>query len=310
MPKIEEAQEILRELGLPKEQQNEMSAFTLLALCGIREDDSWSKTKRKSLTLRKGIMEFVNRNYRPYAENSRESFRRQVLHQFVQAGIADHNPDDPSLPTNSSRNHYALSKPVANVIRAFGTPDWQVSLSRFLKKNSTLIELYDPKRKLHCVPVRLPDGTELLLSPGKHNELQAVVVSEFASRFVPGGHLLYLGDTAKKNLVFDRSRLAKLGIPITEHDKLPDIVLYDAKRKWLFLVEVVTSHGPLSPKRMQEFRDLLSQCSAGVVYVTAFPDFACFKRYASQIAWETEVWIAENPDHMLHYNGDRFLGPR
>ena len=118
MSKVEEAREILRELGLPKPQQNEMSAFTLLALCGVKETDPWAKTRRRSLTIRKGIMEFVNRNYRAYAENSRESFRRQVLHQFVQAGVVDHNPDDPSLSTNGSKNHYALRERVARVIRS------------------------------------------------------------------------------------------------------------------------------------------------------------------------------------------------
>ncbi|MFS2517149.1 MULTISPECIES: BsuBI/PstI family type II restriction endonuclease [Parabacteroides] len=30
----------------------------------------------------------------------------------------------------------------------------------------------------------------------------------------------------------------------------------------------------------------------------------------ADIAWETEVWIAENPGHMIHFNGDRFIGPR
>ena len=101
-----------------------------------------------------------------------------------------------------------------------------------------------------------------------------------------------------------------LHFPITEHDKLPDVVIYDEKRNWIFLVEAVTSHGPMSYKRVLEIELMLANCPAGLIYVSAFPDMAEFRRHTSKIAWDTEVWIAELPDHLIHYNGDRFLGPR
>ncbi|MBU1472992.1 hypothetical protein KKB64_04375 [Patescibacteria group bacterium] len=139
---------------------------------------------------------------------------------------------------------------------------------------------------------------------------QAAVVHEFAPRFAPGSKVLYLGDTAKKNLYVDDKTLADLGIPITEHDKLPDIVLFDSKKKWLFLIEVVTSHGPMSPKRVIELGVMLKNCKVGKVFVTAFPNFTEFRKHTPEIAWETEVWLADIPDHMIHYNGDKFFGPR
>jgi type II restriction enzyme len=119
-----------------------------------------------------------------------------------------------------------------------------------------------------------------------------------------------LGDTAKKNLYLDTVSLGKLGIPITDHDKLPDVVLYDEMRSWLFLIEAVTSHGPVTPKRVIELDAMFAECKIGRVYVTAFPDFAEFRKHLRTIAWETEVWLVEMPDHMIHFNGDRFLGPR
>ena len=112
------------------------------------------------------------------------------------------------------------------------------------------------------------------------------------------------------NLVVNTKALANLGIPITEHDKLPDVVLHDRTRRWLFLIEAVTSHGPVSPKRIVELEKMFAECPAGLVYVSAFPDMAEFKRHAPQIAWETEMWLAEVPDHLIHFNGDRFFGPR
>ena len=118
-----------------------------------------------------------------------------------------------------------------------------------------------------------------------------------------------MGDTENKTLILDRTGFEELEIPTPRHDKLPDIVLYDEARNWLFLIEAVTSHGPVSPKRHFELEEMLQRCSAKRIYVSAFPDFATFKNFLTDIAWETEVWLAEIPDHMIHFNGDRFLGP-
>lgn len=311
MSKIKEAQRILTELGLPKAQQNEISALTLLALSGIKESDSWKKAQRSSLKVTKGIMAFMAKHYkRRYAPNTRETVRRQVLHQFVQARLADYNPDNPQLPVNSPNAHYAISKPVLEVIRTFETKNWPSAVTTFKTEVGELQKRYVKDRDLTLIPLKLSSGTIIRLSPGKHNQVQAAVVNDFAARFAKGSMLLYLGDTAKKDLHLDSKMLKKLGIPIDQHSKLPDVVIYEPNKNWLYLIEAVTSHGPITPKRILELEDLLKNCTAGRVYVSAFPDFAQFKRYTSALAWETEVWIMEHPDHLIHFNGDKFIGPR
>lgn len=308
MDKLKEAQDILKSLGLPAAQQNDMSAWTLLALCGIEEKDNWSNSSRHSVTVSKGIMNFVAKKYkRKYAPNTRETFRRQVLHYFLQAGVVGLNPDNPGLPTNSPNVHYALTQDALDVIRNYGTKRWRMAIANFRKNQTALVDIYENKRKFRLVPVRLPDGENVMLSPGEHNILQSLVIEKFAPRFVPGGKRLYLGDTSKKNLFVAKSDLAKLGVPVTDHDKLPDIVMLDEKRNRLVLVEVVTSHGPMNPKRVLEIGKVLTGCPLELVYVSAFPNFTEFKRHLKDIAWETEVWISEFPDHMIHYNGDKFL---
>ncbi len=309
--RVKEARGVLKCLGLPASQQNEISALTFLALCGIKPNDLWENSYRHSLTVSKGIMDFAAKEYKKrYAPNTRETVRRQVLHQFVQAHIADYNPDNPALPTNSPLAHYAITESALAVIKTFGTKKWDVSLKKFIEQHGKLEEKYRKERVKNLVPVVLSDGTELKLSPGEHNEVQAAVVREFAPRFASGSTVLYFGDTAKKDLHFDKYALTNLGVPLTEHDKLPDIVLHDDKKEWLFLIEVVTSHGPMSPKRVIELKAMLKECKIGKIFVTAFPNFAEFRKHTPEIDWETEVWIADNPDHLIHYNGDKFLGPR
>ena len=311
MKKIKEAQEILKTLGLPKAQYNEMSALTFLAICNIRENDSWENATRQSLGVTKGIMTFVNDNYeKNYAPNTRETFRRNVLHQFVQAQIVDYNPDNPSLPVNSPKVHYALSKELLNVIKTYGTKRWKTEVNKFISKVGKLTKLYNKERKLNQIPVKLANGKLVKLSAGKHNKVQASIVEKFSPRFTNEGILLYLGDTAKKNLYIDKITLSELKIPLDQHSKLPDVVIYDKIKNWLFLIEAVTSHGPITPKRILELEKLLINCKLGKVYITAFPDMKEFKKHSSNIAWETEVWITETPDHMIHFNGDKFIGPR
>ena len=254
-------------------------------------------------------MDYAEEHYRArYAPNTRETFRRQVLHQFIRCGLADYNPFDPELPTNSPNTHYAISEEALGAIVAFETPGFDGAAAKFRVLNDGT----DRKsvREEHMVGVTFPEGQQLRLSPGKHNTVQKAVIEQFAPRFAPGARLLYLGDTAKKELVLDSPRLSRLGLAITTHDKLPDIVLYDESRDWIFLIEAVTSHGPISAQRLGDFERMLAGCEAGRVYVTTFPDFAEFRMHMGDIAWETEVWLADSPDHMIHYDGDRFLGPK
>lgn len=229
--RLAEARKILEELGLPPKQHNKIAGLTLLALCRMTLDSRWKNARRESLTIRKGIMDYVGTVLgAPYAENSREQFRRQVLHQFVQAGIALYNPDDPTLPTNSQKNHYAISEEALVAIRTYGTKAWPAAKKRFLELKGSLAARYAAPREHERIPVTLPDGRLLHLSPGKHNVVQAAIIEQFASRFAPGSIVLYLGDTADKELVSAKQIMKKLGIPLTQHDKMPDVMLWDEKR--------------------------------------------------------------------------------
>ena len=309
MPKIEEAKDFLTRLGLPPAQRNELAALTLLALGNLAEGDPWRKTQRRSLRIH-DMLKFIEAQYRKrYAENTRETFRRQVLHQFEQARIVDRNPDDPGLPTNSPRTHYALSEAILPVAQAYGSKVGQRLLEKFKAEQGTLLDLYQKRRRHNLIALKSPAGREFLLSPGRHNQLQIQVVDEFRPRFAPTSKLLYLGDTADKTVFLDSRALQRLGFPLDKHGKLPDILLYSARQKRLFLVEVVTSHGPVSPKRYRELEALLTACPADRIYVSVFPDFKEYLRHAREIAWETEIWIAEAPDHLIHYNGQKFLRP-
>lgn len=310
MGKIQEAQDVLKTLGLPRAQQNEMAALILLVLAQLSEETPWAHAQKKSLRVHDMLGEIQAHYGRQYAENTRETIRRQVIHQFLQAGVALHNPDTPTLPTNSPRTHYALADPVLDTIRAYGSAGWTNAAQAFLEKQRSLIETYHHQREHYKVPLVMEGGTEYHLSPGAHNELQVLIIEEFGPRFAPGAKVLYVGDTTNKMLHLDMDGFRKLGIPISSHDKLPDVVLHDANRNWLYLIEAVISHGPMSPKRKVELQALLGKGTAELIYVTAFHDFNAFKNFLLDIAWGTDVWIADRPSHLIHFNGERPFGPR
>lgn len=309
MSKREDALEIIKSLGLPKQQQNERSCLTLLALAGLKAEDAWTKTSRPLLRIW-DIMGWMRDHYgKHYAANSRETIRRQTIHQFEQARLIDRNPDNPTRPTNSGDTVYQLTEEAAGVLKCFRKSGFSAKCRRFIERHGSLSAAYQRARKMVKVPVTLPDGSSVELSPGIHNELQRLIIEAFAPRFAQGSVVVYLGDTAEKRLVIAWDILRLLKVPEMKHDKLPDVVLFDEQRNWLFLIEAVTSHGPVSAKRYTELEATLKHCPAVRVYVTAFMDFAAFKKFASDVVWESEVWIAEFPDHMIHFNGDKFLGP-
>ncbi len=304
MSKRDDALEVLKSLGLPTQQQNERSCLTLLALAALEETTPWAKAGRPLLRIW-DIMGWMKDKYgKVYAANSRETIRRQTVHQFEQARLIDRNPDEPTRPTNSGETRYQLTEDAVAVLRAFERRNFSKKCEQFLERHGSLTKAYERARSLHKVRVTLPDGSKVVLSPGVHNELQRLTIEEFAPRFAPGAVVVYLGDTAKKRLCVMTDVLAELGIPEMNHDKLPDVVLFDRRRNWLFLIEAVTTHGPVSPKRHAELEAMLKNSSPGRIYVTAFMDFKGFNKYASQIVWESEIWIADFPDHMIHFNGE------
>lgn len=152
-------------------------------------------------------------------------------------------------------------------------------------------------------------GKKINLSPGEHSELIRAIVEDFGPRFAPGSVLVYAGDTGDKWGYFDAALLASLGVDVDSHGKMPDVALHFVEKNWLLLIECVTSHGPVDGKRHAELAKLFAGSTAGLVYVTAFPNRSFMSRYLGEIAWETEVWVADAPSHLIHFNGERFLGP-
>lgn len=271
----------------------------------MKKRDFWADASNEWMRIH-DVIAYTKDNYGvTYAENSRETIRKQAMHHFRNAAFIEDN----GLATNSPNYRYRLTAESLRTIQQFGTKSWGAARDAFLSIHESLIAQYASKRTMRKMPVRI-NGADFTFSPGKHNALQKAIIEEFAPRFAPNSECLYVGDTIAKDLVKNEDKLRKLGFEITLHDKMPDVVLYSTEKNWLFFIESVTSVGPMEPKRIKEIEQMTAKVTAGKVYVTAFLDFKTFKKFSETLAWETEVWISDMPDHMIHLNGDKFLGPR
>ncbi len=308
-PHIASARGILEELGFPRAQINDRSALVLLAILDMRPERTWSEATDPLIGITP-IMDWIDRHYdKHYAPNARETIRRQTMHQFMQAGLALYNPDEPGRAVNSPHVAYRVSAEALRLFRTCGSRRWPRRLADYLSRQGGLARLYAQERALRKIPVKIAPGRTIQLSPGGHSLLIKAVIEEFAPRFIQGAKLIYAGDTGAKMGYFDQDSLRHLGIEIDRHGKMPDAVFHDSERNWLVLVEAVTSHGPVDGKRHHELMQLFDGAAPGLVYVTAFPTRSGMARYVGQIAWETEVWVADAPSHLIHFDGTRFLGP-
>jgi adenine-specific DNA-methyltransferase len=307
--RIDEAVGVLKQLGVPTEQQNVRSALTLLALLDLKPNSKWSSAASPLRGITEMMDYFAEHFGKRYAPNTRETVRRFTIHQFVEAGFVLKNPDKPDRPVNSPQAVYQVEAGALELFRAFGTPQWDAKLASYLKAMPSLMVRYARERDMERIPVKLPSGKKLTLSPGGQNELIKLIIEEFCPRFTPGGEVLYVGDADEKWACFDEPAFVKLGVTVDSHGKMPDAVVYHRKKNWLVLVEAVTSHGPVNPKRRDELKKLFKGSTAGLVFVTAFMTRPAMVRYLNEISWESEVWVAESPTHMIHFNGERFLGP-
>jgi hypothetical protein len=307
--KLKSAVEILRSLGFAPKQSNEVAGYTLLACLDLKPGQSWSEAAAPLRGITP-IIDFVATAYGlRYAPNTRETIRDEAVKYFVESGLLLRNPDDPARPTNSGKTVYQVEAHALELIRTFDTLEWSGKLKAYLASRDRIRKELERDRKLARIPVKLPSGKTVTISPGGQNPLIKTVIEEFCPRFVAGGTVLYIGDAEDKFLHLDAEYLQRLGVTIPAPAKMPDVVVHDTQRNWLLLIEAVTSAGPVDKKRRRELKDLFAGCKAGLVFVTAFANREAMRSFLTQLSWETEVWIAEDPDHLIHFNGERFLGP-
>lgn len=312
---LNEALDILSSVGIPVEaeplRRRERMAACMMAVAGVSRkwSEAQSATDGRHLKTRE-VIPFVNKHFEEnISSGSYDDVRRKDLKLAVVAGLIVNSGDNPGRATNDPTRGYALDPEFAALIRTYGTPAWTKSLIDFNENRPSLAELLKRKRNLERIPVTLPDGSKLDLSLGEHNKLQKAIIEEYFPRHGHGAEILYVGDTSNKKLLLNAERLAELNFMELAHGDLPDVVAYSAKKNWVYLVEAVHSSGPVTELRVIELLRQLERCTAGLMFVTAFLTREEFGRWSKYIAWETDVWFADEPDHLVHWNGHKLQGP-
>ncbi len=321
-PKVDEALRILKAIGIPVDsmtrRRKDRLALTLLAVANIKPNTSWSDATcwkgqgSWSLTSR-GIIDFCNAHYlhvlgKELSRGSYDDVRRKELAILVPSGIVLRSVANPDANTNDPTRSYAINEAAVKVLTDFGTPQWENSVEEFREEFGVLSSRLERVRNQDKIAVTLPDGTYLELSQGQHNVIQKAIIEEFLPRHAPGSEVLYLGDTSKKILIRKDERLKELGLPEIEHDLLPDVVAYNEANNWLLLIEAVYSSNPISKLRHLNLEEFTKDCKPDPVFVSAFLNRQAFREWCLEISWETEVWLVESPDHLIHFNGSKFFG--
>ena len=312
---INETLHLLSALGLPVQDETprrlERTALAFLAIVDLSACGKWRAAKDLA-TPRKLLTREIIRYWREHfgedvSEGSYDDIRRKDLLHLYMAGIV--STDDPNKDQNDGTRGFGLNPEFSKIVRTYGLKRWETQVQSFVAQHGTLQERLNRPRGLPTTMVTLPSGEELLFLGGLHNKLQKAIIEGFLPKFGNGSEVLYVGDTANKYAFLDRGRLAELKFFDIQESKLPDVLAYSASKNWIFLIEAVYSSGPISSERRFVLTQLLEQCTAAPVYVTAFLDKATFRKFSPDIAWETEVWIASDPEHLIHFDGDKFLGP-
>lgn len=305
---------ILDTFGIPIQgtpRRLERMAMSFLASGDIKNLRDLSKAKdlNSGFALKtRDIINYVNEHFNEnISSGSYDDIRRKDLKLLTIAEIVLQS--SPNSATNDSTRGYSINPTYAELIRSFGNKDWEQSVREKLKDIEPLSQKLKRERQIAKVEVTLPSGGHLTFSAGEHNDLQKAIIEDFLPRYGFGAEVLYVGDTADKYLYLEKEKLEKLNFFELSHEELPDVIAYSKKKNWLYLIEAVHSSGPISEIRLLQLQKLTQNCKADIVYVTAFLNRPKFRQFIADIAWETEVWIADNPDHLVHFNGDKFLGP-
>lgn len=312
---VNEALDILESVGIPFDNKTakglQSMAFCFLAVAGVKKSWKSAKGQNDNRHLKtRDIIKYINENYEEnISPGSYDDVRRKHLKPLLIADFVLNSAKNPSAATNDPTRGYTLAADFKTLVTFYNTGEWEIKLKLFNKNRPSLEDILKRKRGMAKIPIKIPGGQILEFSQGGHNQLQREVIEEFLPRFGAGCSLLYIGDTTNKYLLREDEQLRKLGFFQLSHDELPDIIAYHPEKNWLYLIEVVYSSGPMSEERVFELKKNLTECKAELIFITAFTSRADFKKYIMDIAWESEVWTADNPEHLVHFNGDKFLGP-
>lgn len=304
--------DIFKEVGIPLNEtprRLEKMAMACLAVGNIKSSFQEAKSADDDFFLKtRDIIDFENEHYgENISSGSYDDIRRKDLLYPVQAGIVLNSSAFDTQATNNPTRGYALNPLFTRLLKSYGTPEWETELTAYKEQVKLLKEELERKRDLEKIPVKLPSGINLLLSAGDHNVLQKHIIEDFLPRFGMGAEVLYIGDTSDKFLYKNEIILEQVGFFTLEHEELPDIVAYCEEKNLLFLIEAVHSAGPMDEIRVKKLKEQLKNCTAIPIFVTTFLNKKEFKKWVEKIAWESEVWIADNPEHMIHFNGYKFL---
>jgi hypothetical protein len=312
---ITEAIDALIILGIPFNgstwRRIERIAMVFLATGQVNSAEGWKNIHdlNDGINMKtRDIIKYINEHFEEnISSGSYDDIRRKELKLLVIGEVVLRTNEN--LARNDSTRGYAINPAITTELQNVGKAGWKDILQQATSRITTAAEKLNTTRSIQQMPVILPDGFEINLSPGEHNKLQKAIIEDLLPRYGYGAEVLYVGDTADKFLVLERAKLNALNFFELNHGELPDIVAYSKLKNWLYLIEAVHSFGPISENRLFELKRLTKDCTADIVYITAFWDRAKFRSWVKDIAWETEVWIAETPDHLIHFNGDRFMGP-
>lgn len=306
--------DIFKAVGVPVENTDrklERMAKACMAVGQIKRTFKEAKSSEDGEFYRsRDIITFENANYgEKIADSSYDDIRRQDLKLLVEAGIVLNSSSQEEQATNNPSRGYALSPAFANLLHQYKTSSWKQALDNFIVDTISLKEELERRRNLIKVPVTLPGGKHIDLSYGEHNNLQKAIIEVFLPAFGFGAEVLYVGDTKDKFLHLEQEALENLNFFPLEHEELPDVVAYSKEKNLLYLIEAYHSTGEWSEVRVRKIKRKLeeSHCTANIVFFTAFENKNIFKQKAKDIAWETEVWIADTPEHLVHFNGYKFL---
>jgi len=201
------------------------------------------------------------------------------------------------LKAKSPNSCYRLANSFVDILRE---DNWQSILDQWIQGDAV-------RRRHELQAVAAAEAKKM--ADNSHTQLIQASINHYVPAFLPGYEVLYVDDGDGDRITEEQKEiLAKAGLALELGDAMPDVLLWNPEKSFLWVIEAVTSDGEVDSHKVAQMTNFSNRHNIqSIGFTTTYPTWKKFaerqKQTKANLAINSHVWILESGSTQLTVEG-------